>query len=219
MLGIPSGGSLLTDMALSLLYCSNRHSVDIRKSTSSWDNFSVLWAMALNAAEAGEITHFSMLHADIIPQAGWIDILIDEMEAAKVSLVSTTVPLKDHAGVLSCGIGGQTPSIGAWRRLTLWEMFHGNLPETFSIGDLRDTLPSRWPLDPYLLHNNGCWVADLRNEAWHQAADDGNAAAYFAFTKQMQRTAEGRWMVFGESEDWFFSRRMHEAGIPSAITR
>jgi hypothetical protein len=86
-------------------------------------------------------------------------------------------------------------------------------------------IPGRWPKEPYLLHNNGCWLADLRDPAWHQTAPDGNSACYFAFPKRMFHTNNPQapggklWMVAGESEDWFFSRRMHEAGIKSAITR
>ena len=143
---------------------------------------------------------------------------IAEMEHRNVPFLSVTCPLKSHEGVLSCGVGHEPWR--SWRRLTNWECHHTDLPATFDMADILRCIPGKWPASPYLLHNNGCFVADLRDERWHREAADGNAAVFFQFPKRMYRepSADNRWMVAGESEDWFFSRRMHEAGIPSVIT-
>ena len=224
MLGIPSLGHYHCEMALSLISCSRDHTIDVQRASSNWDNFSILWALALNASEAGQITHFAMLHDDIIPAAYWIDTLVDEMERRKLSLLSVPIPIKDHNGIVSSGIGQSAEPCKIWRRLTLWELYHTSLSETFDMADIFRCIPGKWPEGdnkPYICHNNGCWVADLRDPRFHQVGPDGNAAVYFQFPKRMQRTEakdqQGepvtRWAVSGESEDWFFSRRLMETGI------
>ncbi len=200
------------------------HDVGLDNSGGSWDNFNTLWAMALNRAAAGEITHFAMLHADIAPQAGWLDVLLEECDKFDADLVSAIVPLKDHSGITSSGLGrlGE-PFGGAYRRVAVREL--PGLPATFDELDLARAYGSAKYARLPLLHNNGCWVCDLRKPVFRAEEPvlvEGRysvaLAAMFAFPRRIVRF-NGQWCVQGESEDWYFSRRLWELGAQTYLTQ
>jgi hypothetical protein len=234
MLGMP-GPMMCVGTGWGLAWASlGRQDVRPAEAKGSWDNFSILWASALNIHEfgnqdaadqaaggdcaPGDLRKFAMLHADCAPCPGWLDILSDEQDAGGYAVVSTAIRIKDFSGITSCGVGSHSNPWAPWRRLTCRELYE-NLPETFTLEDVLENVPGRWPADPFLLHNNGCWIADLATPAFHELHADGDAACFFKFTKRMYRGAGGMWTIDGESEDWFFSRRLHEAGVKTAITR
>ena len=147
MLAMP-GPSMSFPTCKGLIEASNRHEVGLDNSGGSWDNFNTLFAVALNRAARGEITHFAMLHADIAPMPGWLDVLLEECDRLDADLVSALVPLKDGRGITSSGLGRiGDPWGGAFRRVAVREL--AGLPETFDNADLG------YPQHP-LLHNNGC---------------------------------------------------------------
>ena len=82
VLGFPTPGgiSMSFETARALYRGTQRHDLALLVSVGSWDGFNSLWANALNLAAAGEATHFAMLHADVAPQEGWLDILADELD-------------------------------------------------------------------------------------------------------------------------------------------
>jgi hypothetical protein len=71
-----------------------------------------------------------------------------------------------------------------------------------------------------LLHNTGCWVADVRKPLFHEEDDEGCLKAYFTINDRIRRQGPDRkWVPDVEPEDWFFSRRLHDLGAKTFITR
>jgi hypothetical protein len=208
--GIP-GPSANWGAIRGLICASRNHEVLYDNSNNAHDNFNGLWTMALNGYEKGYFTHFIMLHSDVTPHDWWVDTLYDEMEKAKVSLLSVAVAIKDDRGVLSCGIGNRKSPWNPWRRLTIKEL--EKLPDTFGAAEMG------YP-GGQILHNNACWIADLRDEKFFSVGPDGGLVAYFDFPKRVQRHPDTKeWIRMGESEDWYFSRRLDDLKIPTAITK
>jgi len=181
------------------------------KSAQVYGNFDLLLIEAMNAFEAGEATHFAMLHSDTLTAPGWLDIILAEMDKFDLGLCSVPAAIKDQRGLMSSGIGDPKNPWNPWRRITSREM--QNLPETFTAEDFG------YPGE-ILLHNNGCWCMDLRKPEWFKTDAEKNLIAHFAFPTKVYRCPHTKkWTFAGESEDWYFSRRVHELGIKSAITR
>ena len=72
-----------------------------------------------------------------------------------------------------------------------------------------------WPL----VHNTGCFACDLRNPLFSATEDDGTAKIFFDFPSMVYQDRDGVFSNRRESEDWYFSRKLHELGGKSAITR
>ncbi len=193
------------------------HQVDIDNNSNGFDDLNVLWERALNRAEAGEVTHWVQLHADIIPQVGFVYLLMDEIEDTGMDLISVACAMKDRRGLLNCGLGSLDNSWGAYRRLTVRELHH--LPPTFGSERLKRFFGVEGDADKVLLHNTGCFVADLRKPVFYQTDEAGDLRAWFNFPTRIRRNEEGKWEHNRESEDWFFSRKLHELGAKTLITR
>jgi predicted O-methyltransferase YrrM len=208
------------------------HRIDLENNSNGWDDFTTLWARALNKVEAGFCTHVAMLHSDITPQAGWIDILMDELEERKLDMVSVACATKDSRGVCNGGIGHLQNRWGPYRRITVREL--QTLPPTFGLGDLAQRgFCGNDPSDKVLLHNTGCWVADLRSPVFTQTYktsgrdpgdnhchEAGDLMCWFDFPTRIRRDAEDEaWISLRESEDWFFSRQLAKVGAKTMITR
>lgn len=184
-----------------------------------WDDFNHLWASALNTFEDGEATHFAMLHSDIAPDKGWLDILLSEMDDNNAPLVSALVPIKDSRGLTSTGLGNAKNPWGAHRRLTMREAL--NLSATFGYRELKEFFSKTGcvPDESYLMFNTGCWAADLRREEFRAVNEDGTLRAWFDFPTRIARNKDGKWANDRESEDWFFSRKVCELGLKALVTR
>lgn len=194
------------------------HQIDLSNNGNGWDDFNHLWSRALNRFEAGEITHAAMLHSDISPQPGFVDILMDEMEELDLDMLSVACAMKDKRGVCNCGIGITSNRWGAWRRLTVREVL--KLPPTFGLTDLAQRgFCGSDVSDKVLLHNTGCFLVDLRKPVFRQTDTNGNLIAWFDFPTKIQRGPDGKWLNMRESEDWFFSRQLHSIGAKTKITR
>ena len=178
-----------------------------------WDDMNQLWCHALNRARQPgphPITHYAQLHSDITPAPGWIDLLIDELDDRQADFISATVAIKNDDGLTSCGVGDAANPWRPWRRFTLREL-HA-MPETFGIADTPHP-------DRYLLHNSGCFVADLRNPLWRTADANGCLVADFAFPICSRVLPDGEVVSERESEDWHFSRGMASLGLKTLATR
>lgn len=130
--------------------------------------FNQCWAYALSA----EYDYFVMLHSDIVPQAGWLEKLIELIELSPAhqpsqrvyDVVSTVIPIKGPLGITSTAVGETHNIFGLLKRLTMREVY--KLPETFTVADIYESglLPdspvigTRGPL----LVNTGCFIANLR---------------------------------------------------------
>jgi len=177
-------------------------------------NFNILLSAALNLRWQVGLTHFLLLHADVVPHGErWLETMLDEMERHHVQVLSAVIPIKDHRGLTSTALDTSgLKDVEPWRcrRLTLTEC--DKLPVTF---DGREAAAGidLWPkhLEPVLLVNTGLMLIDLRAK-W---VDD----VCFTVRDQIGRNAEDRRTAYCEPEDWGFSRWLHSRCIPYKATR
>jgi hypothetical protein len=165
-------------------------------------NFNSLWAAAINLDSQGPpVNYFAMLHSDVEPEEGWLDSLIEEMEARGIDMLGAVVPIKDLQGLTSIAL--QNPNGDQWRplcRLTMTEVM--SLPETFTSDDTGYEL----------LLNTGCWVCRFDSEVAKQVCFTINDTIRFDDER-------GIYVADVEPEDWYFSRRMRELGVRMGATR
>lgn len=165
-------------------------------------NFNRLWVNALNLVHRGQrVDYFAMIHSDIEPEEFWLDKLVDEMEARDLDILGVVTPIKDIRGVTSTALA--RPDGNNWRvhaRLTMREVYR--LPETFTSEDVG------YPI----LLNTGLWVCRFAEEWAKQVHFTVNDRICFDPSKEQYF-----WEV--ESEDWFFSRLLHEMGKKIGCTR
>lgn len=163
-------------------------------------NFNMLWTSALNIVHrGGQLDYFAMLHDDIGPAPGWLDVLIEELEANNLDVLGVAVPIKDHKGLTSLAIDGND----TWKpkcRLTLHEMME--LPETFTSEEVGGNL----------LLNTGCWVCRFNPEWVRKVHFTINDRIVF-------NRATNQYESQVEPEDWYFSRLCHELGLRIGATR
>lgn len=210
MLGFP-GTTLIYGAAKGLMEATlGAHDVYLEQAGLGWDDMNQLWCHALNRAKAGQITHYAQLHSDITPAPGWVDLLVDELEDRQADFISATAALKNEQGLTSCGIGDADNPWQPFRRFTMRELH--KMPETFGIEDTPHS-------DRYLLHNSGCFVADLRNPAWRTVDAQGCLVADFGFPIRSRLQEDGFFVSERESEDWHFSRGMAAIGVKTLVTR
>jgi hypothetical protein len=177
------------------------------------DNCNKLWRIALDWRDNGHPkvdqrpTYFAMLHADVAPLPGWLDLLIDELESTGADLVSVVIPHRDITGLTSSGIAKS----GDWResnvrRLTLTELH--DLPETFG----RDAI--QWEgcddLDCFIF-NTGCFACRLDADWVDQIV--------WRMESYCERGDDGTWDTRTFSEDWMFSLDAAEYGANVLMTR
>jgi hypothetical protein len=204
------GGNMITGAARGLMLASlGAHSITLVDSGMGWDDMNRLWAEGLTAGATGQATHFAMLHSDVVPNSGWVDRLLDQLEDRGDDLCSVVNALKDERGLTSCGVGDPNNPWAPFRRFTVREL--AGFPPTFGIADTPHP-------DKFLLHNTGCWVADLRSPTFYQCNADGFAIANFNFPLAIRRNGN-RFIHLRESEDWHFSRKLAELGAKTSITR
>lgn len=176
--------------------------VDIKVGTSSLlaANFNQMWCWALNENRKRKVHYFAMLHSDCEPVDGWLDILINELEARDLDVLGTVVPIKDTQGVTSLAL--DRPDKDTWRplcRLTMHEVMQ--LPETFTSEDCGHNL----------LLNTGCWVCRFDEEWAKQVC--------FTINDRIVIDQHGTYHAQVESEDWYFSRLCHELELKLGATR
>ena len=206
------GQSMLYSTAIGLLTATRGlHSVMPKNSGNGFDDMNTVWVDALNMAHRGEITHFAMLHSDVQPSVGWLDVLASEMARTGADLISTVIAMKDFRGLTSTGVGSHEDPWNAFRRFTVREILN-DLPETFDIYNTPHP-------DKYLLHNTGCWLADLRNPAWRTVDENGMLVATLSFPIAAQLMPDGTIEHRRESEDWYFSRMLAKLHLKTFATR
>lgn len=176
------------------------------KSSLLPDAFNSLWTDALNMRSKHGFTYFAMLHTDIAPAPGWIDVLLSELQRTGSDLVSAVVPIADGRGVTSTAIDDPNDPWTPLRRLTLKEVY--DLPfETFDAA-----------LAGYrghkILVNTGCWICRI-DRPWCEACDK----VYFDIRTRIIRLADGRFERQVIPEDWFFSRAVQDLGGKVMATR
>jgi hypothetical protein len=152
-------------------------------------SFNCLWASMLNDPA---FTHFAMIHSDVCPDPGWLDVLLAELDATGADLVSAVVPLKNGRGLTSTALDTGDP----WcpRRLSLAEIWERD--ETWT--------------EPGLLLNTGLWVC--RRGDWCERVQ-------FRQQDRVRRGPSGTFEVHTIPEDWDFTRQVREHGGRVYATR
>lgn len=161
-------------------------------------NFNRHWAEALNLRDDGQgATHFAMIHADVCPQEGWLDVLLGELTANDADVVSAVIPIKDDRGLTTTAV---YDGVDPWnrRRFTLKEIHR--LPATFGAEDVGEAL----------LINTGLWVCDLR-KPW---CDD---CCFHSLERIVRK--DGRYAAEVLSEDWAFGHFLNGYGAKVLATR
>lgn len=161
--------------------------------------FNRLWCSALNDRASG-LTHWAMLHDDVWPADGWLDVLLAEFETTRADVLSVVVPMKDERGLTSTAVRNR--ETGLVRRLTLAEV--QKLPETF------DAAGAGFP-DHDLLVNTGCWICRL-DVPWVEKV-------CFRELDDIHKDAAGRFHAVCLSEDWGFSLDCAKWGLKVLATR
>jgi SAM-dependent methyltransferase len=165
-------------------------------------NFNKLWCAALNIVHRGErLDYFAMLHDDIGAEDGWLDKLIEELEAKQLDVLGVAVPIKDSRGMTSIALHREGDNWEPECRLTMRDVYE--LPETFTSADLNGV--------PLLL-NTGCWVAKWNQEWCRQVSFTINDRIVFDVPHNCYAPQV-------ESEDWYFSRLLNEMGLKIGCTR
>lgn len=191
--------------------------IPLRKSTSlAIRCFNLLLCDALNARREYPVTHLAMLHDDVCPEPGWLDVMLDELEASGADFLSAVVPIKNGAGLTSTAVD----MVGApWvvRRLSMKEVF--DLPETFTLADIP------WVGAERLLVNTGLWITRL--DTWAErifprdnaTGKSRQADLFFTDRARIIQAPDGEYLAEDISEDWDFSRQLDALGVTVAATR
>lgn len=195
-LGMPTYGALSAGAARGFFRAGADHDVRrlIQQGSLLAANMNVLWCWALEE----DPDYFAMQHADVEPAEGWLDLLVELLEAHELDVLGVALPIKDTRGLTSLAVA--RPDGDPWGvqcRLTLDEVHR--LPPVFTSADLPGPL----------LINTGLWVC--RWGPWAQEV-------HFSIRDRIVRK-DGRWTVEVEPEDWAVSRRMHALGLRLGATR
>lgn len=197
--GIPTYKSdMNVGLLFPLLQASRKHHLDFANSDTSATCFSFnkLWIDALELWEAGKITHFLMVHSDIIPERYFVDKMMAIMERCGADVLSAIVPIKSNEGLTSTAMeepwGDEDPR---WRvrRVTMREAH---------------ALPKTWTHDAVLL-NTGLMLVKMGEwcKQMHFHFDDAII---------MYR---GRRIPACFPEDWNFSRDAKKLGAKLYASR
>jgi hypothetical protein len=198
-LGLPHYGELVPEAIISLIQPTNRHRLKIQTNCASLlaHNFNRLWCAALNQRRELGLTHFAMHHADVAANAGWLDLLVEEMARVGADVLSCVIPLKDNRGLTSTAL--QDPKTLAIRRLTMKEIKQ-ELPVTFNASHFSGVS------EPILLVNTGLWICDF-TRSWVEEFPG------FTILDGIARQADGTFKTSVFSEDWHFSEWCARKGL------
>ena len=194
------------DMALRCLTGTDgRADLHVGKVTYSHPEhaFNELWVQALNRRVPYDLTHFAMLHTDVVPEPYWLDKLLAILEEHDADMVSVVIPLKDTSGLTSTATDEAAALDGPKRRpdnLTLRQAHR--LPETFGA----EAFPGR-----VLLCNTGCFVCRFDR--------DWNAKVYAKASTWIGRHSQGGFAAFLYPSDWDWSLQLAKLGCKVLATR
>lgn len=158
------------------------------------ENFNKLWSEALNTRAEKGWTHFAMIHSDVEPEPGWLDVLLEEMRRVGADVLAVVLAVKDNRGLTSTALQDRTTLYT--HRLTLKEL--SLMPQTF------DAKATGEP-DSDLLIASGLWVCDF-TKPWVENV-------WFEMRDRIIRTPDGKFSAANWSEDWNFSRQCRELGV------
>jgi hypothetical protein len=200
-LGIPTYDEWVhTNTMMGVIHASKKHHLQMQVIGSSVTPFAFnqLWCTGvLSGAE-----YFAMCHADVGPDAYWIDTLIEELENTNADIMAAMIPIKDAARVYSVAMCHDNEP--AHYRLTVEHA--KNLPDTFFTEDMHRVTGE----DGLLCANTGLWVCRL-DRPWTRQVD-------FAFDTSIDWSRE-KPRCHLIPEDWRLSQILHRGGYKVACTK
>lgn len=155
--------------------------------------FNAMLIMAQEFHARGDADYFLLWHSDIVPEAWFLDKMIDIAEEKGAEILSAVVPIKDEHGLTSTAIDepvGDMPNEWRVRRLTMAEIMERE--STFT--------------DPKLLVNTGLLLIKL-SAPWVKDI-------YFHFEDKIIEH-HGKKLAVLFPEDWMFSRDARKLGCTS----
>ena len=194
-LGMPMGRQLCHPYAARAFFRASQGEIEMTimemMATSSLLTFSFnqLWATAKN----NDADYFAMIHSDVIPDPGWMDVMYKELLETGADIISAVIPIKNNSGLTSTAL--ETDDKWNPRRLTLYEIF--DREETF--------------FDPQLLVNTGLWMCKMKS-FWN------TKDLIFHQEDSCRETKDGL-QLLTFSEDWGFSRQAKANGARLFATR
>jgi hypothetical protein len=154
--------------------------------------FNQLWCRALNARESQGLTHFAMLHGDVVPMSLWLDHMLEIASETNADVLSVVMPMKSEHGVTSTAI----------------ESADRMKPTRFTLKQL-DKMPVTFTHEK-LLVNTGLMLVKL--------AGDWIEKIHFHFEDEI-RIEDGIRVAHALSEDWAFSMDARALGAKVYATR
>lgn len=179
----------------------NRCVIRTSDSSSNTGGFNTLFAEALNERKHG-LTHFAMLHIDVVAEHGWLDKMLDLMEKHEADILSAVIPIKTRDGYVSTAID-QSNGAGMGTR-EHYAISALNLREVHRMKDATFT-------DENLLINTGLMLIDMRKPWVEQIC--------FRFENEILKMPDGEFKAFQVSEDWHLSRQARALGAKLYATR
>jgi hypothetical protein len=186
---------------------SARDCVKGRKDISAYvwrRQFSILPAnfnrCVVNCLNAGSFDFFSILHSDISVDAGWLGVIMDEMDRVGADVMHASVPIKNGEGLSSTAIGYSDDPWSLVRRVTMTELHQ--LPETYDLKTVQEVID---PEAKRLLCNTGCLV--IRICDWFKNFTG------FRNLDRIVRLSEDVWQDDTVPEDWNFGHWCADNGV------
>lgn len=203
---------------------AGRHDAIVVHSGGPYDNINYLWVKSLAANESGHLNAprwMAMQHADVAAVApGWAATMVENSLRTGYAAIAAAIPIRDERGLTTVGIGNPDNPWRPWRRMTVRELCARKwivdgrwieFGDTFTAADLG--YPG-WPL----LFNEGMLVVDMARPEFHRSSGpDGELDIWFNTVRQPVRLPDGKLELRWESEDWYFARKVHQAGMFAAI--
>lgn len=159
--------------------------------------------LALNAQLDGEdITHWGMLHSDVVPDDGFFDIIMEDLLEHDADFMGAIIPIKDRTAITSTGYLEKGEMWEVDRRLVLRDL------EKFG---MRKQILMASDIGPgVLLANTGCCMMRFDQE-WRKE---------LLFTVQDRIIMkDGRYVPQVIPEDWNLCKRLHEMGCKVMVSR
>ena len=208
-LAMPTHDGRINSGSAQSLYANNSqvHDVYIKVGTISLLNYNMnkLWADALNMHEEHpDMKWFAMLHSDVYSEPYWIDKLIEIAEKYQIDMLSAAVAIKDDSGDTSTGISNPQNDHWNLKRISIdqIQLFERDMKVPLSA--------MAFDYNQILLANTGCMICRI-DKPW-------SSEVLFKTEERLHRNGLGHWEAFCDSEDWNFSRQVHDRGGIVAVT-
>jgi len=171
--------------------------------------FNRMFCNCLNRRKELGVDYFMMLHADVRPELGFAEKMLDVMRKHEADLLSVVIPFRDYSGLTSTALSydacdNQLPKRHP-RRITLKEV--QKLPETFSLQDCLELEPEA----KVLLLNSGLLLVNLNFTHVRKL--------HFEIRDWIEEDAQiGELQARVFSEDWVFSLQAQTLGAKCYAT-